>query len=166
MTPKSRLSSSVIFPQVLYCSLLVIGLDQLTKFLARAFLSEAGSLPVLKNIFHLTLWYNTGAAFGLLKGGTGFFAFVAILSIVAILLLLSQASGLKRMFSIDVADRWVRLALGCVLGGAAGNLIDRLRFGAVVDFLDFRIWPVFNLADSAITIGGLLLMFKMLKAQR
>ena len=67
---------------------------------------------------------------------------------------------------LDSKHSKLKLSLSFILGGAIGNLIDRLQFGFVVDFLDFRVWPVFNIADSAITIGGILLFFILLKESK
>lgn len=129
--------------------ILTLSLDQLTKFAAIRNLSQGQTLPVVKGIFHFTLVSNRGAAFGMLKGQTPFFIFSALLAIALIY------QGLKGTKSQGQA--LYRISLGLILSGAVGNLIDRLRFGYVIDFLDFRVWPVFNVADSAITIGAILL---------
>ncbi len=96
---------------------------------------------------------NTGVAFGLLAG-QGLLVAVAT---VLILLALLQSVWKRPQISTGSA-----LSFGLIVGGALGNLLDRLRWGYVVDFLDFRIWPVFNIADSCITIGTFLLIFKLL----
>lgn len=97
--------------------------------------------PVIRDIFHLTLVYNTGGAFGLLRDrNTLFLAVSSVVSVVLLVQLFKAPAG-------------YRFALGLILGGAWGNMIDRLRLGHVIDFLDFRVWPVFNLADTAISIG-------------
>ena len=70
------------------------------------------------------------------------------------------------MPKLRAGDGWIRFSLGLILGGACGNLIDRFRWGSVIDFLDFRVWPVFNVADSAITIGGILICYKMLFSKK
>ena len=124
-------------------------LDQLTKKYISANLSLGQSIAVIKNIFHLSLVHNRGVAFGLFNGWQPFFIILTslvILYIVVDLCLNSKHYGISR-----------RIAFGLILGGACGNLLDRLRLGYIVDFLDFRIWPVFNAADSAITIGMILL---------
>lgn len=153
-----------VFPAMstLYVSLIgaiVFGLDRLTKAAAEAHLGAA-SLPVIPRIFHLTLVHNTGAAFGILKGGTFLLAGVTIFCLVAIFVLLNNKKLWSRFFAGPL-DNWFVLAFGLILGGACGNLLDRLHFSYVIDFLDFRIWPVFNLADSAITVGGVILFFKI-----
>lgn len=135
--------------------------DRLTKFLTAFFFEEGEGFPVLPGIFHITRVNNRGAAFGILKDQELALLFVSILSVIAIgiyLLRQRKESDLSRFGSLPWA---------LVLGGAAGNLYDRVRFGYVVDFLDLRIWPVFNIADSAITIGALLVAAELfLKPRR
>ena len=111
-------------------------------------------VPAFASFFTVTYTTNTGVAFGLFKAwGTAFIG-VAVVVIAAIVVYQSQVP----------ADAWlVRAALGLQLGGAAGNLIDRLRLGHVTDFIHFHFWPVFNLADSAIVVGVVLLAFTMLR---
>ena len=100
----------------------------------------------------MTLVHNRGAAFGMLKNQL--FLFVMI-SFFAILFIFLHLKNKKNPFLFKVS-------LSLILSGAVGNLIDRLRFGYVIDFLDLRFWPVFNLADSALTIGALLLSWELL----
>lgn len=144
-------------PFILIVSILVFGFDQLTKFWIRTSFSPGASRPILPGIFHLTFVTNTGSAFGLFQGGSFFFIF---LSIITITILLVLAWRKRKIFS-----PLVKLSFGFLLGGVCGNLIDRLRFGAVVDFLDFRIWPVFNVADSCITLGVIFLSFHLLRTK-
>lgn len=92
-------------------------------------------------------------AFGLLRGH-GLLVTLATLILLGGLALSAGKKGHLR-------DRKVQVGLGLILGGAAGNLVDRVRIGAVIDFLDFRIWPVFNLADSCITIGAVLMAWAL-----
>lgn len=129
----------------------IILIDQLTKFLALRFLQLNISVPVIKNFFNLTLVYNHGGAFGFFQNQLWLFLAVSILATGTILYNLKNKANSK-IFN---------LALIFILGGAIGNLIDRLRFGYVVDFLDFRVWPVFNIADSAITVAALLLTWEL-----
>lgn len=132
---------------------LVLGIDQLSKYIIRANFQPNESLPVINSVFHLTYVNNPGAAFGLLAYKTPVFVTVTLLVAVVILV----------AYRFLPPDRiLLRLALALMLGGALGNLIDRLRFGYVVDFLDFRIWPVFNLADMAIVGGVILLCWELL----
>ncbi len=117
-------------------------------------LSGRPSVPILPGIFHLTFLRNPGVAFGLFRGYSLPIALVT--TAVVIGLLVSAACREKKVLSVNVA-------LGLIFGGAIGNLIDRVRFGGVIDFLDFRIWPVFNVADSCITIGAVLMAWNLLR---
>ena len=130
---------------------LILSLDQFSKLIVSKNLSLSQSLPVIKGIFHLSLVHNRGAAFGIFKNQLPLFVFTSCLAITLICFNLKR--GGKRSYNI---------ALSLILGGALGNLIDRLSLGYVIDFLDFRVWPVFNLADSAITVGAVLLGYSIL----
>lgn len=136
---------------------LVLFLDRFTKVIAYNSLSEIQSIKVLGNIFHLTLVLNKGAAFGLLKDERLFFVSISVLAISLIIFY---------AYRHDRNNFFISSALGLVLGGAVGNLFDRIKFGYVVDFLDFRVWPVFNIADSCITTGTAILVFSLLFKQR
>lgn len=136
--------------------------DQITKWWALHGLRFGEAVPVIPGLFSLTLVMNPGLAFGMLGGVPESFRWmVGLLSIGAVVLLAVIAARL-----LPTGGAWTRLALGLIFGGAAGNLIDRLRFGAVVDYLDFYWgayhWPAFNVADSAITVGVTILAFRML----
>ena len=128
----------------------VVLLDQLTKFLIKQNLQLNQSVPIIKNILHLTYATNTGSAFGMFKGFNIYFILFSIVVIIGIFYYLKKI--LKN-------EKLLQLAIGLLLGGTLGNLIDRLAYGYVVDFIDFRIWPVFNVADSAVTISIMLLIF-------
>src|SRR3990167_5543612 len=133
---------------MLWCVLVVTFiLDQLSKFYICRGLSLGQSVPVFKDIFHLSLVYNTGSVFGLFRGKNSLF----IIFSLGVISFIFRGYFFKK-----------RLAFGLILGGALGNLLDRLRLGYIVDFLDFRVWPVFNLADSAITVGVMLLVIDLL----
>jgi signal peptidase II len=132
---------------------LVVFLDQASKLWIVGNFALYESLPVVPGLFSLTYLTNTGAAFGLLAGDHGvwrqvFFIGVAVVALVAIGFLY------RKLRPVSV---WYGVALGLIAGGAIGNLIDRLRLGSVIDFLDVYVgvhhWPAFNLADSAITVG-------------
>ncbi|OGW82344.1 MAG: signal peptidase II [Omnitrophica bacterium RIFCSPLOWO2_12_FULL_44_17] len=129
----------------------ILAVDQVSKWVAIEFLKPEASIPVIRNFFHFTYVENTGIAFGLLQEHSGFLLIFISLSVLAILAFASYFT--RREIFIK------RIAYGFILGGAIGNLTDRIRFGYVVDFLDFRIWPVFNLADSFITIGVCLFLW-------
>ena len=132
---------------------LILSLDQLTKFFISAKIQLNDTLPVIKGIFGLSLIHNRGAAFGIFKNQVYIFV---ITSIVAIILIYF---GLKD----NRHNKYYVVSLSLILAGALGNLIDRLRFGYVIDFLNFYIWPVFNVADSAITVGAILLGWAILR---
>jgi signal peptidase II len=139
--------------------ILIIGLDQLTKFILNNNLVLNFPYPVIKGFFYLTLVHNKGAAFGILKNQLFLFISSSIFAIILIYFNLKKSGNKKKLSLND-------LALGLILSGAVGNLIDRLFLGYVVDFLDFRVWPVFNVADSAITIGAVLLGWSLLRDSR
>ena len=127
--------------------------DQAIKFLVVSYMKLGESIPVLAGIFHITYIENPGAAFGL-------FANQRVIFIVAAALVIAAACLMyRRLMNEKVIVRW---GVALLLGGAAGNLIDRVRIGCVIDFLDFRIWPVFNIADIGICIGVALLMYALL----
>ncbi len=135
---------------------LVLSLDQISKFIIAKNLFLYQSIPIVKGFFHFTLIHNRGAAFGILKNQVYFFI---IISIAAIILISSSLLNHQRHKKISCHT----ISLGLILSGALGNLIDRVFFGYVIDFLDFRVWPVFNIADSAITVGAVLLAWSILK---
>lgn len=136
----------------------ILSLDRLTKHLVTKNLSLNQSLPIIKEVFHLTLIHNRGAAFGILKNQVPLFIFTSILAIILIYFNLKNAKHKKISL--------YKISLSLILAGALANLIDRLFFGFVIDFLDFRIWPVFNIADSSITIGAILLGYTLLTTKK
>ncbi|SHJ96440.1 signal peptidase II [Desulforamulus aeronauticus] len=134
--------------------LVTVALDLYSKFIVMNKMVLGESIPIWTNIFHFTYIQNPGAAFGMLAGKTWFF--VVITSLV--------------LLGLAVSYRWInkagvlyQVALGLVAGGAIGNLRDRIVYTKVIDFLDFRIWPVFNLADTAICIGVALILLDALR---
>jgi signal peptidase II len=129
---------------ILSTSLIIVFLDQLTKFLIKQNFQLNQSLPIIKNIFHLTYVTNTGSAFGLFKGFNIIFILISIIVVIIILYYLKK---------IKNNEKFLQFSVGLLLGGTIGNLIDRLSYGYVTDFIDFRIWPVFNVADSAVTLS-------------
>lgn len=130
-------------------ALVVAGLDQFTKALVllKIPLGEAGSVPVIPNVFHLTHVRNTGIAFSMLEGKIPVILLASALVMIGIVVTERKSKG-----TMSVANG---IALSLPLGGAIGNMIDRLRFGNVVDFIDVRAikFAIFNVADSAITVG-------------
>jgi signal peptidase II len=137
---------------------IVLFLDQLSKFYIKKSLAGGQLIPVWGNFFRITYLENPGVAFGLFPGQRLFFILVTSLIIILVFTFYQK---------VERADLWLRISLSLILGGALGNLIDRLWIGKVVDFLDFGFgphrWPAFNLADSAISVGVGMLLIKILK---
>jgi len=133
--------------------------DQATKFLVVTHLAPHAAwtpIPALSNFFTIEYTTNTGAAFGLFKDWGPIFIGVAVVVIAAIIIYQNQVPQ----------EAWlVRLALGLQLGGAMGNLTDRLRQGHVTDFIYFHFWPLFNVADMSIVAGVILLALTMLREE-
>jgi len=140
----------------------VLILDQLTKALILEHLPLGGSIPVIPGFFDLTHVHNPGGAFGFLAGLS---PAVRSLLFIAVSLL---AAGLILYFywQTPPRQRFLPVGLALIFGGAVGNLVDRLRFGIVVDFLDVYAgtlhWPAFNVADSAITVGVFIFAYHIL----
>ena len=168
------------FPlRLVVISLLAIAFDQLSKTAATRALELGESVPVLGDFFRFTLVLNPGGVFGTRIGSQDFYTIISILAI-----------GITLWFFFKTTDKTVSLEVGLslVLGGAIGNLIDRFRFGEVVDFLDFEFfdislpparlaflkfpgfyldrWPVFNLADSFVLIGMILIVAHLLFSKK
>jgi len=146
--------------------IMVVALDQATKAWIVKTFTLFESREIIPGLFNLTYLTNSGAAFGFLNGQHGiwrqvFFVTTALVALLVMIIALRRLRGQSRAVS------W---AVALIAGGAAGNLIDRLRQGAVVDFLDFYYhahhWPAFNLADSAITIGVTILILEQLISRR
>jgi signal peptidase II len=149
--------------RVLGLGAIVIVLDQLTKAVILRYLGPGTHIDVVPGFATLTLVMNPGLAFGLLGSvPVGWRWMVAALSLVALAVLARVA--LRVLPAGGVVDH---VAIGLIFGGAIGNLIDRARFGAVVDFVDLHVrgyhWPAFNVADSSISIGVVLLAFRLLR---
>jgi signal peptidase II len=149
------------------CFLALIGtgiilLDQATKFYIDQSFALHESLPVIPSFFSITYVRNKGAAFGLFADQTGLFRtlFFPAVSVVALFFIATM------FYQTLNQDRWQIAALSLILAGAIGNILDRIRIGEVIDFLDFYIgsyhWPAFNVADSAITVGVAVLMVCLL----
>ena len=144
-----RLGAGRAYLTVLTTAAIVVVVDQATKQLALEAL-DSGPVDILGGVLTLRLTLNSGGAFGVLQGFPGFFLGVTLAILAAIVLFVRR-----------LEDRRLLVPLGLVLGGGAGNLFDRIfrgLDGRVVDFVDFHFWPVFNVADSAITIGVCLIL--------
>jgi signal peptidase II len=142
-------------------AVLVLVVDQLTKVLALDRLPPGMPVQVIDGVFSLTLVMNPGLAFGMLSSTPPAWRWVVVVLSMGALAVL----GVLGARLLPAGGATTRLALGLIFGGAVGNLIDRGRFGAVVDFLDFSWrgyhWPAFNAADSAITVGVALLALRI-----
>lgn len=138
---------------IIIASIIVI-LDQITKYLVRNSMYLGQTIPLIPDFFHLTHVQNPGAAFGILAYRTGFFILIGILVVFFICYFWKQ---------IGEGNFLLKFALSLQLGGAIGNLIDRIYFGTVTDFFDFRVFPVFNIADIAISIGVALLCLEIIR---
>lgn len=125
----------------------ILAMDMATKYWAYNHLREVGSIPVIENIFHFTYVENRGAAFGILQDQRWVFILVTIVTLLFILWYLQQ---------MDPEIKMLRIGLNLIFVGAVGNLIDRIYLGFVIDFIDFRIWPVWNVADMAIVVGTII----------
>lgn len=124
--------------------------DRVSKIIVMNNMYQGDSIPLVQGIFHLTYVRNPGAAFGILANRTYILVLVAVLVVAAIIYFYRK---------MGEARGYVPIALGLVAGGALGNLADRVIYGEVIDFIDFRVWPVFNLADVAIVAGAAFLIF-------
>lgn len=149
----------------LWLSLVVILIDQVTKLQIVASFQPYERLPVIDGFFNLILAFNTGAAFSFLSDAGGWQRwFLSGLALIVAVVLVVWLTRLKPH------EGWTALALSLVIGGAVGNLIDRVRLGHVVDFLDFYVgdwhWPAFNVADSAISVGVVILLIASFRESR
>lgn len=134
-------------------SLFVVILDQITKYLTKYFMALHESKDIIGNFLRYTYIRNPGMAFGIQIGNKTLFTIFSIIASIVIFIYLLKTRGDKK---------YVKLSLSLILGGAIGNLIDRVLYGSVVDFIDVGIgdlrWPVFNIADSAVSIGMVILI--------
>lgn len=147
----------------LFLSLVIIIVDQITKGIASAQLTMFDPVAVLPS-FNFTLMHNQGAAFSFLSDAGGwqrwFFTILASIVSIAIIIWIKKLKPKEKMTAVS---------LSLILGGAIGNLIDRVRFGYVVDFIDVYYdtyhWPAFNIADSAITVGAVIMIIASFKSE-
>ncbi|WP_134700294.1 signal peptidase II [Ammoniphilus sp. YIM 78166] len=141
-------------------ALIVFVVDQATKWIVVKTMELGQTIPLIEGVFHFTSHRNRGAAFGILQDQRWFFIVITLLVVGGIIYYLRK---------LGKDNPRVSLALSLILGGAAGNFLDRLLFGEVVDFLDFTLinYPIFNIADSAIVIGvGLMIWDTILEMKR
>ena len=142
---------------IIYISILLLLIDQISKILVIKFLDINSGIELIKNFFYLTYTHNTGAAFSILTGQR------LLLILIAVIILILIFNYIRKN---KVEGKIEKIAFSLILGGALGNLIDRIIRGFVVDFLDFKIFgynfPVFNLADTFIVVGVILLFITTL----
>jgi signal peptidase II len=152
---KKRISSIVSILSIF----LILSIDQVTKAVISSKQSMGQSIPIIKDVLHITFVKNTGAAFGLFKNNVYFFIAVSIIAAIVIGIILIKAIRNGEFLDNVLCN----FGLILIMSGALGNLIDRVRLMYVIDFIDVRIWPVFNIADSSITVGTALLIFSFTK---
>lgn len=150
----------------LLISLAVFALDQITKLLINRVVPLHESIPVIKGLFNIVHVRNRGMVFGIMNKPEAGFAFyiLVVATIIAVILLFYWFIRLKE-------DEWhLRFGLSLILGGALGNLLDRLRMGEVIDFMDFFIssyhWPAFNIADASLTAGTIWIAINLVFFQK
>jgi signal peptidase II len=158
MAPKFRVGLTAFF--------ISLALDILTKYLVSANLVYSDRIPVIEGFFYLTHVRNTGAAFGLFQNAPAAIRLTFFIGVSAVAI----AIIIQFFRNLAPGDRLSALALGLILGGAVGNLIDRIRLGEVVDFLHFVLWggyswPDFNFADTWIVVGVGLLVLELLASE-
>lgn len=137
-------------------AIVLLALDQGVKYIVKINLEMGHTIPIIENVFHLTHIRNYGAAFSILQGKQLFLSTISIIAIVGILIFI----WLER----KKAHPLILMALTFILGGGLGNLLDRLLLGYVVDFIDFRVFPIFNMADVFVTCGSVLLIIYLFVA--
>lgn len=132
-------------------TLFVVAEDQLTKYLTVTHIKPRETVPLIEGVLHFTYVENTGAAFGIMKNSRWVFMAVSSIAIVALIILIARFAS---------EDRFAAVTIAMILGGGIGNMIDRVRLGYVVDFIDLRLinFAVFNVADSFVTVGSVLLI--------
>ena len=152
-----RFNKKNIADYVLYSAIIIIGivLDQLTKWLSVEFLTKVNTVPIIKNVLHLTYVENRGAAFGMFANSRWVFMLSSTVMIIGLLTYLYLGYAENKLYEISCA---------MIISGGIGNMIDRLLLGYVVDFIDFRLinFAVFNGADSFVCVGAGLLMLALI----
>ncbi len=140
----------------LIISIAVVVFDYAVKFIVRKSISPGQSIILLKNVLHITYVKNFGAGFGIFQGKTNILIWFSVIAIGIILFYYDKI----------IEKKSLQVASALILGGTVSNLIDRIFLGFVVDYIDFRIWPVFNIGDSCITIGALILIIYLIKQEK
>lgn len=153
---KFIMKKTITLPTTIFflTAVLVFLVDQITKILVRENITMSTSIELIPKILYFTHTTNTGASFSLLTDFSLLLTIVAIIVVIAIIL-----------FYRKIPENY-KLPFALILGGTLGNLTDRLLFGTVTDFIDFRVWPIFNVADSMITIAAILLVIIVWREER
>lgn len=142
---------------LLFTAFPIVLIDQISKLIVQVSINLYDKpVPVIEGILDIVHYRNDGAAFGILKGLNSVFIVIIIIAIGFILMY-------YRSFRYNL---WMKISLGFLLGGALGNLIDRIRVGYVIDFINFHWWPAFNLADASVCVGAVMLLAHMLRRRR
>lgn len=144
-------------PHLLCIALLIVILDQFTKWIVASSFYLHESHMVVPRILSITRIHNTGIAFGMLPGMSDVLMVVTFASIIVVFYF---------YLTLEYRNNWITVACGLIIGGAVGNLLDRFRLGYVVDFIHFSFWPAFNVADSSVSVGVGLLMIGFFLAER
>lgn len=131
--------------------IIIVFADQFSKHLVETYLYLGQSIPIISDIVNITLLRNPGALFGFMPDGRWIFIVITIISLAIMVLL---------MIEIPRGKIYMRVGMTLIMAGALGNLIDRVRFGYVIDFIDFGFWPVFNIADTALIVGAAFFLFE------
>lgn len=130
----------------------VIVFDQISKYFIQTNMDLNDSIAIIEGLFSITYIQNTGAAFSLLQGKTMILIIIQMLVVLAIVIYVSIKKNMLR--------RTLIVSLALIVGGGVGNLIDRVHYGYVIDFLHFHFWPIFNVADISVCVGcGLLIIY-------
>ena len=130
--------------------------DQIVKRIVSLNMKAGETIPIIQNAFHITYILNPGAAFGILENERVFFIIAGVLVL---------ALGVYLLPKLKKQEKLIRFGSIFLLAGAVGNLIDRIRNGLVIDFIDFRVWPVFNIADIAICSGTFFIIYSVIKSK-
>ncbi len=134
---------------IAFIALLIMLVDQGTKYIVQQYMELGQTIAVIPNVFHFTYILNPGAAFGLFPYQNWIFLIIVVALFIAFFMFRNK---------IELAPFYFKLGISFLLGGSLGNAIDRIRIQSVIDFFDWRIWPIFNIADIAICVGTFLMM--------
>lgn len=137
-------------------TLAIIIVDRLVKFYVAEYISVGQSIPVLGKFFQITLVSNIGAAFGMFQGFSWFFILASCIVFGLVVFYYQKI----------ILNRWLVFTTAFILGGTVGNMLDRIFFGHVIDYIDFIFWPAFNISDMALTTGAIMLIIFLFKKEK